>query len=50
MNSRTFLNEAEQCRKMAPAIANRNERRFLLSVARAFDELAGEQKNRSRQS
>ena len=40
MNLEIFSNEAEHCRKLATTITDHDESKFLLSVARAFDDLA----------
>ena len=40
MDPRPLLQEADRCREMAATFADREESPFLLSVARAFDDLA----------
>lgn len=41
MRDRSYADEAEHCRDLAAEFGNRSERPFLLSIAAAFDDLAG---------
>lgn len=41
MRNRSYADEAEHCRNLAAEYGDRSERPFLLSIAAAFDHLAG---------
>jgi len=44
MNAQTLANEAKRCREMATTMSDRQQSTFLLSAARAFEDLAIERK------
>jgi hypothetical protein len=47
MRSRSFVDEAEACRRQAAQFTGRPEAQFLLRVARGFEELASAREPRS---
>lgn len=46
MRDRSYADEAEHCRHLAAEFGDRSERPFLLSIAEAFDHLAGQKLHR----
>ncbi len=48
MHREALVCEAKKCRECAPEYAGRPERPFLLKLAKAFDELAGQKSEPSR--
>jgi hypothetical protein len=48
VNPQALASEAKQCRKLAPEFSGRPEQPFLLKLAAAFEELAVDERRRSR--